>query len=534
MEVEMIESGRGNGRLVGGQGQSTWDGLLGGAARAGVMACLLLGVALGAMGQELDAQVQRLITTGRLGNAKVGVSMVDVSTGRTLASIRADEPHIPASNQKILTSGAALLVLGSDFTFRTEVLVRGRTLVLKGAGDPAFGDPKLLGEVGGEPLTVERLLDLLAEATRKAGVDQIDEIVIDDRIFDREFVHATWPIDQLNRWYCAEVAGLNFHTNVINVFATPTSIGEAPRVRMQPSSPWLEIQNSARTVAKGENTTWVARAQGTNRFTLFGDVRFPSQVPVEVTVHDVPLYVGRLFAGALLRANVGVAGRTGAGEWTGAIDAVRRAAEGETFGDARTVAVVTTHLSDILKRCNNDSQNLYAEALIKRIGAEVTGEPGSWTNGAAVMRMVLSERLGPQAAAGAVIADGSGMSRGNLVSPSTLVSFLSMMGRDPKVSDVFIQSMATVGDGTLTRRFRDTALTNNLFAKSGAINGVRCLSGYLISPTTGRTVAFSVMCNDLQSGEPSINALRLHEQVVKVADEWLSRQVAIEPSALGG
>jgi D-alanyl-D-alanine carboxypeptidase len=91
-----------------------------------------------------------------------------------------------------------------------------------------------------------------------------------------------------------------------------------------------------------------------------------------------------------------------------------------------------------------------------------------------------------------------------------------------------------VGDGTLTRRFRDTALTNNLFAKSGAINGVRCLSGYLISPTTGRTVAFSVMCNDLQSGEPSINALRLHEQVVKVADEWLSRQVAIEPSALGG
>lgn len=492
-----------------------------------------LAAAPAAFAQELDTRVERAIAAGKVGTASVGVAILDTSTGRTLASVRAEEPFIPASNQKLLTSGAALLVLGPEFVFKTELQLDGSRLILKGSGDPGFGDPKLLGEVNGQPLTVDRLLEILAGAVSGAGVTEIHEVVLDDRVFDDDFVHDSWPVSQLNRWYCAEVSGINFHTNVLDVFVSPTSPGNAPAVRLQPDAPWLEIQNNAKTVTTGDNTTWVARPSETNRFTLYGNVRYANQAPVEVTVHDVPDFTGRLLTQALLRAGVKVGHLTGRSDMAAA--PVRRAQPADAPSPAaRTLAVVTTHLTDILSRCNADSQNLYAEALIKRVGHNVTGEPGSWSNGAAVLRMLLSERLGPAYAASTVVADGSGMSRLNKVAPETLVRWLDMMADQPTIGEIYVRSMATVGNGTLTRRFRDYKPRNSLYAKSGAIDGVRCLSGYLVHEPTGRSVAFSVMCNDLPPGDPTVNALKLHESIVKIADEWLTSQVQADATALGG
>lgn len=483
--------------------------------------------------QELNTRVERAVTAAKLGPGKAGISILDMSSGRHLASHNQDVPMIPASNQKLISSGVALSVLGADFVFKTEFSLVGNRLLVKGSGDPGLGDPKLLGQVGGEPITVERLVDLLSLSVTKAGVKSIDEIVIDDTIFDREYVHPSWPTAQLNRWYCAEVAGINFHTNVLSVYVQPTKAGVAPNVRLQPHSPWMDVQNSARTVTTGDNTTWIARPNESNRFTLHGDVRYPSQAPVDVTVHEVPLFFGRLVAQSLLTNGVSV------GDVTNPADVVKapvrlRGPDEPVEQQGRSLAVVTTHLTDVLSRCNTDSQNLYAEALLKRVGHEVAGEPGSWSNGAAVARMVISERLGPNAAAATVIADGSGMSRLNRVSSETFVRWLDVIAESPGIGEPFIKSLATAGNGTLSRRFRDYRPTNALYAKSGAIDGVRCLSGYLIHEPTGRTVAFSVLCNDLTTGEASTNALKLHEQIVRIADEWLTSQVGTDATALGG
>lgn len=486
-----------------------------------------------AVAQELNTRVERAVVAAKLGNGKAGISILDTSTGRRLASYNAELPLIPASNQKLISSGVALSVLGSDFVFKTEISLVGNRLVVKGSGDPGLGDPKLLGLINGEPITVERLLELLAASVAKAGVTSIEEIVIDDTIFDREYVHSSWPTAQLNRWYCAEVAGVNFHTNVLSVYVQPTKLGVAPAVRLQPHSPWMDIQNNARTVTTGDNTTWIARPNETNSFALHGDVRHPSQAPVDVTVHDVPLYFGRLLAQSLLAGGITIGG------FSSPADAVKapvrlRGADEPVEARSRSLAIVTTHLADVLSRCNTDSQNLYAEAILKRVGHEVSGEPGSWSNGAAVARMVISERLGPNAAAATVIADGSGMSRLNRVSSDTVVRWLDVIADDRQISEAFIKSLATAGSGTLSRRFRDYRPVNALYAKSGAIDGVRCLSGYVIHEPTGRTVAFSVLCNDLNTGESSSNAMKLHEQIVRIADEWLTSQVGVDATALGG
>lgn len=466
-----------------------------------------------ALAQELNQEVQALISQAKLGKGRAGVSLIDVDRGVVLAGVRASEAFAPASNAKLLTSGAALLTLGTDFTFRTEIIRDGARIIIRGSGDPALADPELLDAMKPK-MTVEDVLTRIAGAVANQDVTVISELVVDDRVFDRNYVHPDWPVDQLNRWYCAEVAGVNFHTNVISVYPRPSpdGPGKPPLVDVQPRAPWIEIDNKARTSADSKNAVWLARNETAYQFTLFGEVRYPSRVPVYVTFHDAPTFVGRLMADRL--ADAGVARSPGF--------AVRLASPTEKLDGGQVVAVVKTPIDEVLRRCNKDSQNLYAEALFKRIGHEVTKEPGSWESGSAVVRMIVSERMGPDFASTTNLVDGSGLSKHNQVTPLAFTRWLEMMAKQKSVADAYTASMPTAGEGTLEERFKGAGLKNELRAKSGAINKVRCLSGYVIAPS-GRRVAFSVLVNDLE-GDTGRAAMKLHEDVVKLADKWLTKR----------
>jgi serine-type D-Ala-D-Ala carboxypeptidase/endopeptidase (penicillin-binding protein 4) len=507
---------------------------------------VLLGT-IPALGQELNGRLEGIIASAKIGNARVGVSAVDVATGRTLADINAEAGYIPASNMKVLTSGAALKLLGEDFVFRTELLLasdagEGATLVLRGSGDPALADPAVLDRMTPK-MNINSLMEALAAAVSSAGVQGISRIIVDDRIFDREYIHPSWPVDQLDRWYCAPVSGLNFNTNVVSFFPSPGAEGPGspPTYTMEPDAWWLEVENKAQTVAQGNNSVWFARASNANRFTMYGQVRLASRVPIHITAFEVPLLVGQLLAAELPRVGIPVGATPLSGreprrlsrtELQSMLGAVRLAESDEQL-NGRPIAIITTHIRDILDRCNSDSQNLYAEALLKRLAHEVTGQPGSWSNGATVLRMTIGQTLGPEHAATTVVADGSGMSRDNRVSPRTLTGWLAKMAGEPKLAGMFAASFATPGDGTLRRRFGDRNLRNSLQAKSGKINGVRCLSGYL-TDSSGRVVAFSIMVNDLREGEMALNSLKLHEDIVVALDRWLSAQRAAEASVGSG
>lgn len=499
-------------------------------ARALLPLLLIAAMPLVAAAQPLDRKIQSLIDEAKLGvDARVGVSVVDVRTGASLVAIRAGESFIPASNQKLLTTGAALAVLRPDFSFRTELVLLDDRLILRGSGDPALADPDILARAE-PPLTVESLLTALSEAARAVAPGPIREIVIDDRVFDRVYSHPGWPQDQLHKHYACQVAGLNFHTNVLSFFARPgPSVGSAARFEMQPEAPWIrrEVEVRARTVGDGRNTPWVARHPTRDLFTLMGDVRVPSQVAARVALHESVLFAGRLLADRLEAAGLRV------GPTADAIDGVRLAEPDENLTGGRTIAVITTPLQDILARTNEDSVNLYAEALLKRLGHQVTGEPGSWDNGASIIRMVVSERLGPSAASGVAVSDGSGLSRGNLVTPQIMTAWLADFARDPELAEPFLATLPTVGMGTLRNRFRTVEVESTVLAKSGTINGVRCLSGYLMDRASGRIVAFSILVNDLPiQGGAGVNAIRLHERIVGVIDETVFPQPS--ETALGG
>lgn len=488
--------------------------------------CALAACSMFASGQPLQADVDRLIHGAKLGKSRIGVSVIDVKTGEVLAARNSEQDFCPASNMKLLTTGAALWTLKPDFVFKTELRLDGDRLVVVGSGDPAFGDPEILQNASPR-MTVSDMLDALTGSVSKAGVKKLSEVIVDDRIFDRDFVHPSWPKDQLDRWYCAEVSGLIFHANVLDVYPRPGSDGQRPTVSIDPETSIVEVDVSkARSVSSGSNSVWLKRDANENRFQLMGDVRFAVTQPVRVTLTQNPTFFGQLLADRLERSGVVVSGAAApAPGGGGAAQTVRIADPGESLSGDRTIAVITTPLSDVVRRCNVESHNLYAEAMIKRIGHDVTGQPGSWENGGAVIRMLLTEKLGPNSAKNTVVRDGSGMSKDNRVSPATMTRWLAALANDSAVAPTFIRSLPKPGEGTLERRFRNNRPKNELRAKSGYIRNVRCLSGYVIDEN-GRAIAFSILANEVPAGEEDQAALQLHEQVVSLIDGYLNRDGA--------
>ena len=156
------------------------------------------------------------------------------------------------------------------------------------------------------------------------------------------------------------------------------------------------------------------------------------------------------------------------------------------MAEHRTDLLTTVEV--ILKR----SQNFYAESLLKTLGAELCGE-GSWEAGLEVLAEYLDGVGIPRG--GYQLADGSGMSRGNRMSPRQLTWLLSYMHRRP-LGREFIRSLSYSGEPEMTweRRLAEPPYRGNVVAKTGGLNGVSTLSGYAKS-TSGRVYAFSILMN---------------------------------------
>jgi len=479
----------------------------------------------------LDSSTSRLISRTDLGGGTASVYIADLDTGEEIADYNGTVAMVPASNMKILTSGAALFVLGSDFTFRTELILDDTTtpptLIIKGDGDPALGDPAIfMGEESGT--TLDTLFDQIAGVLTGAGISKLSQIIIDDTVFDRTYTHPDWPIEQLNRWYCAHIGGLNFHTNVINCYPFPSPSGGAPSVKIQPDAHWVEMQVKAKSTKKKRDTAWIARPKRENSFTLLGNVSAQSEIAV--AIDSPPEFAGHLLASELLKRDIQI------GTEHASVDHLAKLIEpADLYTSSRTLAVITTPIDDVLNRTNTDSYNLYAEALIKRIGHEITSDPGSWENGATVIRTLLSEKIGAAAAEETVIADGSGMSRMNKVSPKTLSTWMRKLARSDHWS-LFEDSLANPGVGTLRKRFLDDdALQSTLYAKSGYLTGMYSLSGVLEHPRSGQRVVFSIMLNNVKSGATSRNAKPMIDSIINDIDAWMSEKAGTpRKQPLGG
>lgn len=480
-----------------------------------MLAVLIASTLAAATAAQLTSELRRVINSSALGqDAVAGIVIRDANTGEVIYEHNPNTPLAPASNQKLLTSAAAVLILGPDYSFTTELApsADNTTLVLTSSGDPAFGDTEVLKELN-PPLTPDEALDQFAAGAARvaadtAGLASFSRLIVDDRAFDREGVHPDWPRDQLERWYCAPVRGININANVLAFYPAPDGGGVIAPI--EPHADWVEITDRAEVISEGRNAVWIQQTESDDAFTIRGSIRTRAQAPIEVSLREPALFTGRVVAERLNRAGITFEAATPAAS-------VRLVEPNEELTLAGPFARWTTPLDDILYRTNHDSMNVHAEALLKTIGKAVTGEQGSWRNGTAVLRMLIAEKLGPAAVASATIRDGSGLSRENRISASALSAWLAGMHADPDVRQMYQETLPTA-DGKLARRFGLGSVQHSVYAKTGTINRVRCLSGYVINETTGQTAAFSILCNGLTSGQAIRAANKLQADIVKLLD----------------
>lgn len=506
-----------------------------------MLAAALVLLPVAAARGDMESQVRSTISAADLKQTSVGVMVMDANSGATLVAINADEPMIPASNMKLVTTAAALKILGPDFVFRTELRridpadwpaatagaapaaapqpPKGTTLLIRGDGDPGLGDPELLRM---HKMDVEQFLAAWVNVIEKAGIKEVETLVIDDRVFDRQYVHPHWPANQLSAWYCAQVAGISFYDNCVDVFVQAVSKGQPPLTRVTPATPYVQLANRATTVTQGDNTLWMDRRQETNEIAVRGQLTLNRRGTYNVTVHDPSIFFARTLAARLATRGIQVG-------------QITRPKEEEHLPEGKLLLAVENELPMLVARCNKDSQNLFAEAMIKRVGRAVTGEPGGWSNGAAAMRLYLRGVLGARSAS-VIISDGSGLSRENRITPRAFVELLKAMHNDPAVSEIYRNSLSVGGkDGTLDKRFRSD-LAGQVFGKSGYINGVSTLTGYLIIPDSTqpkgeRVLAFSFLFNNFKAPVTPHTLKNLQDKLVKAIDRSAApRRPAQAPS----
>jgi len=449
--------------------------------------------------QQLAAAV------GRLPHAQTrfGIAIADLATGAGVFDRHAEEVLVPASNAKVFVMAAALRELGPDFAFETRLAFDGQHLYLIGDGDPGLGDEKIHRSRGESMLAP---YERFAEALKARGISEVrGDIVVDASIFDDQRIHPDWEAGDLGKWYAAPVAGIGYNDNCLDITIRPGGKGKsAPTVSVMPPTAQIKIVNQARGSGKGDPV--LHHPPGTNEYRISGTVRKSwtfSPVPV-----DDPVF----FAGDVLRrvlADRGVPVR-------GSVRVQRvRQADGSLPASLPILATHRTLLADVLSRVGKDSQNYFAECLLKRVGfawAQRTRQPqpvGSWQTGSQAIGTHL-QALGITTA-GLVIADGSGLSRQNRCTARQLTTLLAKMATLPG-AEMFRESLAEAGvDGSMRKRLRGLSAT--VFAKTGTMRGIRTLSGYVQSEDN-RLYAFAVMFNGYSG--PSTPYKEIQDRICRI------------------
>ena len=450
----------------------------------------------GSLARRLDALLDRR----PFDRVTWGVAVVD-ERGRTLYERNADRLFVPASNTKLVVASAATVLLPADYRVRTSVYVNGvrqdsvldGDLILYGRGDPTFSE-RCYGVDTLAPGACDSAftaIDAIADSIRARGVRRITgHIVGDGSYFEPQLVRPAWNVFDLNWWYAAPVSGLGFHDNSVDFLITPSdTVDHPPTITWAPDLQLFTFENRARTGPAGNGSTIgdnFFRAPGTMDIWAEGTAARGRKPWVEsFALPDPNRYTARALAAALEREGITVEG--GATSTTDSL--AYRAAR--CCGPA-LVEYRGRPIADIVFPILNSSQNWFAEMLLKILGRELGGA-GSWDAGIEVERRFLVDSVGIDSSAFA-LEDGSGLSAGNLVSPRAFTRLLSYMAGHPKRAAFFAALPRSGQTGSLLHRFVGTPLEGAVVAKTGSIDRVNTLSGYIDRPGGGR-LAFSIEAN---------------------------------------
>lgn len=431
--------------------------------------------------------------------SSVGVDIRHVGTGTSVFAREADTGLVPASTTKVVTAATALRTLGPAYRFTTDVYADGPVdqagvlqgnLYVQGHGDPT--------------LVVERLWKLVYDL-KLEGVDRIaGDVIFDEGYYDGEYQLPGWTKARDLREgpsYFATTSALSLNFNCVAIVVSPgAEVGKPARVRLEtPAGGYIELDNQVLTGAVGTRRRLdIDREveQDGMTFTVTGvvasddEARRYYRTVADPTAHFMAAWEEM--------------------EKVHGIEVTGGHKRGSTPVTARLlVQHKSVPLTAVLMDMNKYSNNFMAEQVLKAVGAETGGAPGTTAKGLDAVRAYLDE-LGISSEAYTVV-NGSGLSRDATLPPSVLTAVMVDMARDERVGSEFRTSLSIAGwDGTLWRRLREDPA--RVRGKTGTIDGVHCLTGY-VTAADGELYAFSFLVNDLRGG--SRQAKRLHDRFLR-------------------
>jgi len=443
-----------------------------------------------ASANPLAARLARLTADPKFAKVRLAAHVVDVQSGQVLLAADENTPMTPASTMKLATTAAALHVLGPDFKLRTVVGLLGDDLVIVGGGDP-----NLSGRFYGGDITAA--VKRWAAVLRGRGITAVKgDLVLDDSLFEAQWTHPNWPAADFQWWYQAPVGALVLNDSCVELRVRPGATdGAAAIVRVAPMTEYVTLVGQIQTRAGGGNNPRIDRVRGTERFQLGGTVPLKSGTQTYFrTVHDPGLFAATVIRETLQAEGVTVAGQV-----------VRRRVWTDGWHlppGFKAVVIHNSTLGQSVAVANTRSQNLYAECIVKVLGAHASSKErpwpaaqGSWALGCRTVAQTLAAMKVPTD--GCAFDDGCGLSRRNRLTARTLTELLVTMHRGPHAA-VWFDSLAVSGDGdgSLRSRMRDESVRGRVHAKTGSLRDTRSLAGY-VRTVKGRTIAFALMVDQL-------------------------------------
>ncbi|WP_445300004.1 D-alanyl-D-alanine carboxypeptidase/D-alanyl-D-alanine endopeptidase [Microcoleus sp. AT3-A2] len=421
---------------------------------------------------DLGAQVDAIANRPEFSRSRWGILIQPLSSTTTLYSRDATKYFIPASNAKLLTTAAALQKLGADFRIKTSVYSgENGSLYVAGRGDPSIAEAQLKS---------------LAQQLKQRGISQVNQLIGDDSYFQGSAVNPNWEWEDAQAGYGAPINSLIFNQNAIDLLLSPQALGQPLKVTFveaKLANQW-QLQNNTVTVAQNESEfIEIGRELDRPIIRVGGQLKVGAEPEsAYVAVVNPANNFLQYFQQALAAEGIPVK------------QALVASASRNLNQELATVE--SPPLAELVRETNRESNNLYAEVLLRLLGKVTDKMPVPQENtgesGLKELKTVLTQLgVNPNSY---ILADGSGLSRHNLISPEALVQTLRLMANSPAAS-IYRQSLPIAGEsGTLKNRFNITPNRVIMQAKTGTMSGVSALSGYIEVPNY-EPLVFSIIVN---------------------------------------
>ncbi len=468
-----------------------------------ISATIILSLSLISSALPQKLSLSKFLSDSTMTSGSVSFAVRDAENGELIFDNNSTKSLGQASVMKLITTAAALEMLGPDHVFTTAIgytgTIRKRNgtlegnIIIKGGGDPSLGSERF-------PDSYEKFMEKWVSEIMRLGIKKIKgRVIADDSYFDYKPVPSKWNWEDIGNYYGAGVYGISLFDNTLKIHFRSGQEKTKPLMeKIEPAGAEISFINDL-TSAGSTDEGYVFSSPYSNSGWISGTIPVnDSDFVLKASIPDPPQMTATIFDSLIRKSGISVESEP---------TTIRKL--GKVINDSIRIITktVSPKLSEMIRVLNHESVNLYAEHLLKELGKKCNGEGSVTTGKETIIRFL--DSLGINTT-GMFIEDGSGLSTQDAINSAGLSELLYKMRKYGKHFEAYFNSLPEAGqNGTLKSHFKDPAFTSSMRAKSGSMLRIRSYAGYLTAKS-GRNLVFSIIVNNY-SGPPAIVVASIEE-----------------------